>query len=135
MVYCKSYLADGISIVKKNEKGIMWVKFDKTFFELQCDIFFCLCYIPPENSRLYSNGNSLSNFDYFECITDDIRYFSNTDDVYLCGDFNSRTGQLSDSVEQLGLERYIDLPCDDEQAFEIKIGHLLTPLLMFLVIN
>ena len=39
MVYCKSYLADGISIVKKNEKGIMWVKFDKTFFEMQCDMF------------------------------------------------------------------------------------------------
>lgn len=40
--------------------------------------------------------------------------------MYLCGDFNCRTGQLSDSAEQLGLERYIDLPCDDEQAFEIK---------------
>ena len=63
VVYCKSYLADGISIVKRDDKGIFWIKLDKLFFKLESDVYICLCYIPPENSRLYTSH--LRDFDYF----------------------------------------------------------------------
>ena len=98
VIYCKSYLSDGISIVKRDEKGICWIKFDKLFFKFESDIYFSFCYIPTENSFLYASH--LRDFDY---NGDDIRHFSNTGDVYLYGDLNSRCGVLSDRVEQLGL--------------------------------
>ena len=43
-------------------------------------------------------------------------HFTYLGDVYLCGDFNSRTGSLSDFVEATGLDRFVDLPASDEQS-------------------
>ena len=102
-----------------NEKGLIWLKFEKSFFSLEKDMYFCLTYIPPEKSKLYSNITLLENFDFFDCISDDIRYYSYLGDVYLCGDMNSRTACLSDTVEHLGLDRYVDLPDTDKALTSI----------------
>ena len=96
VIYCKSALADGISTVKRNENGIMWIKFDKVFFNLENDIYVCHCYIPPENSRLYLTVDNLRNFDFFDCISEDVRYFSGIGDVYMCGDLNSFLFEIFD---------------------------------------
>ena len=82
-------------------------------------MYFCLTYIPPEKSKLYSDITLLENFDFFDSISDDMRYYAYFGDVYLCGDMNSRTGCLSDSVENLGLDRYVDLPETDEALTSI----------------
>ena len=119
VVYCKSAMADGISTVKRNENGIMWIKFDKVFFNLENDIYVCHCYIPPENSRLYLTVDNLRNLDFFDCISEDVRYFSGIGDVYMCGDLNSRCGRLSDRVDQLGLDRYVNLPDEDEHSYTV----------------
>ena len=42
-------------------------------------------------------------------------------DVYICGDLNSRTGSLPDFVEEIGLDRFVDLPDSDEQSTSIPI--------------
>ena len=86
---------------------------------MESDIYICLCYIPPENSRLYASH--LRDFDYFDYIGDDVRHFSNIGDVYLCGDLNSRCGVLSDRVEQLGLGRFVDLPVEDDLSSPIAV--------------
>ena len=123
VIYCKNPIAEGVKLIKSNDKGIMWVKFDKMFFSLERDTFFCLTYIPPEKSKLYSNITLLENFDFFDCISDDIRYFSYYGDVYLCGDLNGRTGCLSDTVEDMGLDRYVDLPEPDSPTTSIPPRH------------
>ena len=84
-------------------------------------MYFCLTYIPPEKSKLYSDVTLLENFEFFDCISDDIRYYSYIGDVYLCGDFNSRTGCLSDTVEDMGLDRHVDLPEPDEELISIPV--------------
>ena len=38
----------------------------------------------------------------------------------LCGDLNSRCGRLSNRVDQLGLDRYVNLPHEDEYSFTIE---------------
>ena len=60
-----------LSTVKRNENGIMWIKFDKVFFNLESDLYVCHCYIPPENSRLYLTVDNLRNFDFIDCISED----------------------------------------------------------------
>ena len=57
---------------------------------------------------------------YLLSLTEDVRYFSGIGDVYLCGDLNSRCGRLSDRVDQLGLDRYVNLPHEDEYSFTIE---------------
>lgn len=75
------------------------------------DLYFCTCYIPPEDSPVYRNVQSnLFEFDFFKTLSDDILMYSNMGNVYLTGDFNSRTGQLPDFVENLNLDRFISLP-------------------------
>ena len=91
----------------------------KSFFNLENDIYVCHCYIPPENSRLYLTVDNLRNFDFFDCISEDVRYFSGIGDVYMCGDLNSRCGHLSDRVDQLGLDRYVNLPDEDEHSYTV----------------
>ena len=54
-------------LLKMNEKGLMWLKYEKSFFSLEKDMYFCLTYIPPEKSNLYSDITLLENFDFFDC--------------------------------------------------------------------
>ena len=109
-IYCKNKLIDGLEIVKMDDKGIVWLKLKSSFFNFENDHYFCVCYIPPEKSKLYTDMCALQDFDYFDKIADDIRYYNNLGEVFLCGDFNSRTGLMSDVIEQTGLDRYVDLP-------------------------
>ena len=85
------------------------------------DVHFCLTYIPPEKSKLYSDITLLEKFDFFDCISENIRYYSYIGYIYLCGDFNSRTGCLSVTVEDMGLDRYFDLPEPDEELMSIPV--------------
>lgn len=109
-IYCKNKLVDGLEIVKMDNKGIVWLKLKSSFFRFENDHYYCVCYVPPEKSKLYTDMCALQDFDYFDKIADDIRYYDNLGEVFLCGDFNSRTGLMSDVIEQTGLDRYVDLP-------------------------
>jgi hypothetical protein len=74
--------------------------------------YVCACYIPPEGSAVYRNVNSsLFDFDFFECLNDDIMRYASMGEIYLAGDFNSRTGELLDYVENINLNRFV--PIDD----------------------
>ncbi|MES9881010.1 MAG: reverse transcriptase domain-containing protein [Sedimenticola sp.] len=111
VIYCKNKLSDNLKVVKLDEKGIVWLKLPKEDFKMQNDVYFCICYIPPERSRLYRNLCALQNFDFFDNLSDDIRYYSNIGSVYICGDMNGRTGERSDLISDVGLEKYVpELP-------------------------
>ena len=81
VIYCKNKVASGIKLAKFNDKGIMWIKFEKIFFSLDSDIYFCLTYILPEKSKLYSSIALLENFDFFDCLSDEIRHYAYMGDV------------------------------------------------------
>ena len=70
---------------------------------------------------MYLTVDNLRIFDFFDCISEYVRYFSGIGDVYLCGDLNSRCGRLSDRVDQLGLDRYVNLPDEDEHSYTVEL--------------
>ena len=49
----------------------------------------CMCYLPPENSSRMIN-------DYFDELLSQIYLYQNDSSFFICGDFNSRIGDLSD---------------------------------------
>ena len=50
IVYFKRHIAPGISLVHKREYSI-WIKLDKSFFNLDYDIFLAVIYIRPKYSH------------------------------------------------------------------------------------
>lgn len=114
VIYCKNIYANGLEIVKIDNKGIIWLKMKKAFFNFENDYYFCICYIPPEKSKLYTDMCVMQDFDFFNQIADDARNFDNQGEVFICGDLNSRVGLMSDTIEMTGLDRFVDLPDDND---------------------
>ena len=56
----------------------------------------------------------MQEFDSFNQIADDSRHFDNQGEIFLCRNWNSRVGLMSDTVEIIGLDRFVDLPDDND---------------------
>ena len=113
-IYYKQQLHNHIELIKTNQVGIVWFKISKQFLSVENDVYFCVCYIPPEGSAVYRNiRSSLFEVDFFELLNQDIMLYNNLGDVYLTGDLNSRVGQNPDYIHNIDLDRFIDLPTDD----------------------
>ena len=121
VIYCKNALANGIEIVKMDNRGIVWLKMKTTFFNFENDHYYCICYIPPEKSKLYTDMCVMQDLDFFDQIADDARNYENQGEIFLSGDFNSRVGLMPDFVEQTGLDRFVDLPDDDDPVTNVTV--------------
>ena len=91
-------------IMQQNDSHF-WVKLFGKHFDLKTDLLICVCYIIPSNS----SRNVLVENSIFDDILDNIANFQSTygEDKYsfmILGDFNSRTGNLHDFVEDDNVE-------------------------------
>ena len=86
-VMVKDDLRSGIQVVH-NTEGFIWLKLDKTFLNLDNDLYICAAYIPPARP---SNSPNQKN-DYFQDFVDQILNFINKGNLLFAGDFNSRLG-------------------------------------------
>ena len=80
----KTALKQGITLIASNS-NVIWSKFDKMFFNLDHDLFFCAIYIPPRDSPYF-------NPDIFQELQNDIAKYSLLGFVIVAGDLNARTG-------------------------------------------
>lgn len=64
--------------------------------------FFC--------SFAYYTDSPLFEFDFFEIIENNVRKYNDLGGVYLTVDLNARTGNKQDYVENIKLDRFIDIP-------------------------
>ena len=87
VIYCKDDVSKGISLVKNEHSSLIWLKFDKYFFNIADDIYFCAVYVWPENSPL----NRLLDCDLYEILQNNINEFEAKGKVIIAGDFNART--------------------------------------------
>lgn len=111
VVYYKKQYFGHIKLISKDSKGVLWLKLNKSFFGCINDIYLCCAYVPPEDSNVYKQRDSpLFEFDYFNLISDGLRMYSELGDIAILGDLNARTGTRADFVENVNLERYLDLP-------------------------
>lgn len=88
-------ISNHFEIFNKDDSDIIWLKIKESY--VGKELAFCLTYVPPENSRY----TDVSIFDRIEeSVTD---YLGQNEDNEVCvlGDFNARTGLLSDLPENI----------------------------------
>lgn len=89
-VFVKNDIAKHVSIVNTESEYILWVKIDRNYTKLEDDLLIGIIYIPPSQSRFYSE-------DEFSNLNDEITSMcSKYDYVFITGDANARTSELID---------------------------------------
>ena len=81
-----------VKVADNSYEGILWI----TIVHKRCQnakFRASVCYLPPEHSSLNVNGQ-----EFYETLLGQVYSFQN-DPYYICGDFNSRLGELVDFIE------------------------------------
>ena len=92
IILYKTFLSKNIAIEKYIADSVVWLKIENLFAP---SMYICFSYIPHENNVYYN----VYDTDIFECISNDISYFSEKGTVIIAGDLNSRVGNLLDYIE------------------------------------
>ena len=87
IIYIKDNIRKGVKLIKNEVDCLIWLKFDKCFFQISEDIYLCVAYIPPENSVFHN----MFDGDIFRLLEDDISLYQNRGKIFLTGDLNGRT--------------------------------------------
>ena len=95
IIYIREQYQKGVKKVKNDIDCLIWLKFDKNFFQIQNDIYLAVTYIAPENSPVHS----VYEIDIFQKLQLDISYYKEKGKVFVCGDLNCRTASKADYIE------------------------------------
>ena len=68
IIYIKDSLRKGVKLIKNEVDCLVWLKFDKTFFHIETDIYLPVVYIAPESSPIHN----IYDVDIFRNIENDI---------------------------------------------------------------
>ena len=90
-LYYKESIKNGIQIVRNHFNSIIWLKLDHSLFKTKLDIYLCGIYLWNEESPAYDVVS-------IDLLESDITHYDSLGEVYVCGDFNSRTGVKYDFV-------------------------------------
>ena len=91
-LYVKDSLAPFIDVVPNSSEYVLWVSIDKTFLQLEQILILGTLYVPPDNSRFFTDHQfTLLENEIFEKCSEN-KY------VYLAGDKNCRVGSMRDFV-------------------------------------
>ena len=113
-VYYKNYLKNYISIVKKEQSGILWIKLSEELFPFDHDVFMCNIYVPPTDSKVFSS----TNIDLYDQLEQDVIHFNNLGKVFVSGDLNGRT---SNDLDYFEIDKYIDHNTLFDHSFDIPV--------------
>ena len=88
-------LYEGVEIVNsiQNHSDRFWLRLQAKFFGLDKDTFICFLYVSPELSTHESSRSNIWNI-----LLAEIAKFSSEGLIPLMGDFNARSGTLSDYI-------------------------------------
>ena len=97
-IYLRDEFCNAVSLYKQDGDDILWLRFEGVMFDLNHDVFVCLCYIVPADS----SRQPYIELNVIDRISDHILEIANqTNEQYhllICGDFNGRTGTEADYV-------------------------------------
>ena len=88
-VFVKQHVSNLISIVKRGNDDIIWIKIEGGKVGSQNDIYLATCYFSPSN---VPDNKAITN------LEDDIIFFGKKGHVIITGDLNARTGIHSDTI-------------------------------------
>ena len=85
----------GIKIFEQNNDFLVWIRLDKTVFNLKDHIMVSAVYLPSEGfKQIYKKYEN----DIFDMEESSLTKYSKEYDILMLGDFNSRTGVLDDHI-------------------------------------
>ena len=90
--YYKNELKNFITIVEKQQFGLIWVKISADLFPFDENVYLCHIYMPPNDSKVFRS----SQIDFFEQLELSIVKYSNMGKIFITGDMNSRTSNSPD---------------------------------------
>ena len=85
-----------VSIKDDLYEGILWLKFSP--FNNEKPFYCCVCYLPPSDST-----RNIDHGDFYDTLLFQIHTYCKDDFFYVCGDFNSRCGNLEDYIAGIDL--------------------------------
>ena len=94
-ILIRDYLLRGTEI-KRSSSELVWVKLDKSFFNLSEDFYIGVVYLSPKSSQC-TRGLSENTWNQLE---KDICQYNDLGKIVLLGDYNSRVGTISDFIIQ-----------------------------------
>lgn len=97
-VFIKKTIKPGVKILSLNNPEIIWLKLEKTFFNLENDVFVAFVYIPPHNSP-YLQKMGIDTSIIFQSLEQEVARYNSQGNVFLLGDFNSYTNVINDYVD------------------------------------
>jgi hypothetical protein len=118
-VYYRSHLKDHILVIEKCENNMIWVKLSACLFDFDCDVVIGGVYIIPDDN--VSKSLRRDDTDSFELIEQGIAKYDDSK-LIVVGDFNSRTGTLSDDLEILRPDRYVDTTCVSDVNIDRRVS-------------
>ncbi|XP_033731041.1 uncharacterized protein LOC117320594, partial [Pecten maximus] len=80
-----------VDVVDKSNEDILWVRFRNN---IDRDLYLCVCYLPPEGTTRPVDSDK-----FYGTLLENVYSFQNLGSVCIMGDFNARTGDLSDYIE------------------------------------
>ncbi len=89
---------DGID-VDSTDESFVWLRLKPSFFSCDKDKVIGCAYFSHIDSSYIHNTNTRT--DYFIILAEQVEKYNNSEDIFLCGDLNSRTGQLHDFTDQI----------------------------------
>lgn len=100
-VFVKDSMNKYVELLETDSDYVFWLKLCKKYLKSNHNIIVGVVYVPPTQSKFF-------NEDEFELFQSEITKFcSEHDYVYLCGDINAQTGELSDYItDDKFLNRY-----------------------------
>ena len=66
-------------------------------------MYICFSYVPHEKSKFYE----LCEFDFHETFESIVLEYSDKGEVFVCGDLNSRIGEINDFLYNDELDQYV----------------------------
>ena len=98
-----------IAIYDKNTENMLWIKINKTNINLDKDLYIAAIYNSPNNSSYTKKETT----DFFDILQDKMTQVTSEDYVIIGGDFNSRTGTLTDYAKDHEKDiNFLNLPND-----------------------
>ena len=81
-----------VSVLDDSVDGILWLRLSAK--EQRCVYNICVCYLPPEGSTRSGNPQ-----EFFDNLLSQVYMYQNEGNFYICGDVNSRCGDMDDFLE------------------------------------
>ncbi len=97
-LFIKTEIMEGVDL-ECRDKSCVWLKLKSSFFYWDSDKIIACVYFPPIDSSYLHSTNTRTY--YFNILTEHVAKFHHDGDIFNCGDFNFRTGQLHNFSETI----------------------------------